>query len=206
MSEDEFFHISRKVPWCKHPALSAGQELTIGSAVNPYFNYYEEPKTFPVQQADHTFVQVKAMRFLNLVHKGQINPNNLPQDSLDVARHFMVLAREILWECVRKEKFSDLPSRQRCIWLASSESNVQDWLKRMECTSNYSILRVKARGTVHKADERLLLGDTESFSETINKAERYWSGTMDSGSLEEIIFEGKLTILEVMSERINLRR
>lgn len=197
----EFFHINRSVSWSVHQFLTVGQKVEVGTEINPYFAYFEKTlKTFPVTLDNGQVVHSPAVKFLGSVARGEVRSLDLPQIAFEVVRHFVTLARELFWESVRLSEFPDRPSRQRCLWLCPSLENARDWLSRLE-SKNYQILKVSVNGRLHTANELLLLGDSEPLEITRAKAREYWQGLQVEGCREEILFEGKMKVLEILEAK-----
>jgi hypothetical protein len=55
------------------------------------------------------------------------------------------------------------------------------------------------RRRIHRARETFLLGDSEPMSETIRKARQYWLGIVEDLATEEVIFEGRVSVMEVVA-------
>ncbi|EQA6229221.1 DUF2441 domain-containing protein [Enterobacter hormaechei] len=118
----------------------------------------------------------------------------------ETARYFSNYVRELIWENVRKSEFNDLPSRQKCIWLAQGEDNLQFWLSRIgKSSKDINVFKVVPSGILHSADEELLLTDIEPYDETLIKARQYWSGIITNQNSKEVLFEGSLKIGELIS-------
>ena len=43
------------------------------------------------------------------------------------------------------------------------------------------------------------MADSEPMEESIEKARQYWSGTIENEGTEEVLFEGKLIVHEILS-------
>jgi hypothetical protein len=114
-----------------------------------------------------------------------------------VARHFVMLARERFRESVRRAKFPDRPSRQHGLWLCPSLENACDRLPRLEC-NNYHSLKVSVKGRVHTANERWLMRESEPLAITRAQAKEYGQGLHVDGGREEILCEGRITVLEIL--------
>jgi hypothetical protein len=198
----DYYHINRIVDWSPFSKLNPGDQIDIGGMSNPYFRFFETRKiTYPVMLSDDTQLMVSGVRFLALVASGELPPpNNFPNIAHDLANHFTMYVRELIWEDVRKKEFPHLPSRQRCIWLIPSLTGVKYWIQRMGVSGEFQVLRVRAQGRIHKANELFLLGDSEPMEETIRNARQYWLGIGEDPNTEEIIFEGRVTVVDVMSE------
>ncbi len=141
---------------------------------------------------------VSGVRFVGAVAKGEVNSPNIAGIAYDLAKHLVAYVRELVWKDLRKKEFPHLPSRQRCIWLIPTLAGVKYWIKRMELSGEYQVLRVRLQGRIHKASESFLLGDSEPMEETIRKARQYWLGVVEAPNTEEIIFEGRVRVAEVV--------
>jgi hypothetical protein len=86
----------------------------------------------------------------------------------------------------------------RCVWLIPNADGVRFWLQRMSVGGQFRVVRVWVRGRLHTASESYLLQDSELMGETIEKARRYWRGDIEQAGTEEIIFEGRMHVEEVM--------
>lgn len=201
INQAEFFHINRRAAWSQYNLMSLNDEIEFGNEINPFFTYFIKSKrTYPVNDKGN-IIQVPAIKFLRAVSQNQVSCQNITNIALEIAQHFLMLAREVYWENIREKEFLDCPSRQKCAWLISSFESAQDWLSRLKCkeqNEQYQIVRVIATGRIHKANELLLLGDSEPLTETYKKAQEYWSGVMAKNSREEILFEGKVKVSEIM--------
>jgi hypothetical protein len=106
--------------------MKPGDVIEIGDRTNPFFGFYDvQPRTHAVVDQNGVMHQVPAICFLRLVQDGTVNAGNLGGDAYDTARHFLMLASELLWENVRLAEFPDRPSRQRCLFLIESIPDVK---------------------------------------------------------------------------------
>lgn len=198
-SSQEFYWINRTVPWSCFPPLKVGDTTETGSGFNPYFGFFlNHTEKFNVQVENEGQKDFLAVRFLQLVRDNVVSCPQLAQVSHRVAAHFVKLIGELLWEQVRKEEFPDLPSRQRCIFLNEDRSRVPYWIERLDCPTRCQVLRVRAAGRLHRADERLLIGDGYTLSEAWDRARAYWRGRLQDGLGNEILLEGRITVLEII--------
>ena len=53
---------------------------------------------------------------------------------------------------------------------------------------------------MHVASEQYLLGDSVPLEVAISKARQYWLGVIPAQNTEEIIFEGRFTVHEVIPQ------
>jgi hypothetical protein len=201
VNEQMYFHINSNANISPHPLMCCGDVIEVGQAINPFFNFYEVYKrTYPVTENPSGIVcQVSAIKFLKHVKDGVVTTTSLPTIAHDTANHFLMLARELFWENVRVAEYSDVPSRQRCIWLIESMEDVKKWIGHLGFRPNlYSIVRLRATGRTLKVDSNYLAGDSEALSVWLEKSRAYWSGKNSENPLPEVLFEGRIEIDEII--------
>lgn len=191
----EAFHVARTLIYNNNSPMAAGAKLRVGGSVNPFFGFYQNSRTYPVDTPQGR-INCKAIKFLNSVRDGQINCPNLPQIAAEVAQHYVMLSRELIMEEVRKEIAPDAPSRQLCVWLAQDLSEAQHWATRLG--NQGVIFRVSLSGSVHRADAGFLLGDSEPINVTYDRAKKYWQGENSDTPEMETLFVGELEVLEAL--------
>jgi hypothetical protein len=104
---------------------------------------------------------------------------------------------ELIFETIRKEQFSHLPSRQHCIFLCE-QTEVKHWYPAISdnLKTTPPIYEFEAKGKMHKADQRWLDLDILQHGNYLLAAQNYWSGNaFDSNARTtyEILFTGELT-------------
>ena len=199
--EKHYFHINRLLPYSPHQLLKEGDVADVGGESNPFFRFYETCKrTYPVTVEGGEIVQVPGVKFLGAVKRGEVNCHNLANVAAELSTHFAGLVGELIWEDVRKREFPHLPSRQRCVWLIPDLAGVKYWVARLGAASGtFQVLRVRCQGRIHIASEEFLLGDSIPLEEAISQARRYWLGVITNANTEEVIFEGRIIIQEVLA-------
>lgn len=198
--EIDYFHINRTISYSPHQLLNVGDSVDIGWESNPYFRQFEKNgKTYTITTNEGQSLQIPGVKFIGGVKRGEINSPNLAAIAYELSRHLAGLVGELIWEDVRRNEFPHLPSRQRCIWLIPDIAGVRYWISRLEIPpGTYQVLRVRCQGRIHIASEKHLLGDSVSLDEATRKARQYWLGVIPEPNTEEIIFEGRFTIHEVV--------
>lgn len=200
-SSEDYFHINRKTGWSPYDILAVDEKIDIGGASNPYFSFFEKyRKTVPVTNSDDgSLMDVPGVKFIGAVASGEVQSDNVAGIANDLLRHFVAYVRELIWEDVRAKEFPHLPSRQRCIWLIPNIEGVKFWVNRIGLTgTDFQVLRVRGQGRIHTASEDHLLGDSEPMDESIKKARQYWLGIVENQCTQEVIFEGRLKIHEIV--------
>ncbi|TAJ29712.1 DUF2441 domain-containing protein [Bosea sp. (in: a-proteobacteria)] len=194
VTKSVFFHVTRPVPWNEHQPLKVGDEIAVGHRTNPFFGFYEIPRTIPVQTPDGQLLS-PILTFLSAVRDGRIAASNLAGIAHDATQHYLILARELIWEEVRCEVAPTAPSRQRCIWLSDTVAAAEIWKQRLG--GDASLLTLECTGTIARVDAGFLLGDAQPLSETYANARSYWQGSVSKRAEPETLFRGKATVMSV---------
>ncbi|MFG0772892.1 DUF2441 domain-containing protein [Vibrio plantisponsor] len=199
-SDNIFFHINRTVPWYEMNKWNIGDVIETSDNHNPFFRFFKtHSKTYALTTPDNTVVQIPGKQFLVDVRDGKINCPNVAQVAVDLTAHFVNYVRELIWEDIRKNEFPHLPSRQRCLWLINDKQGVKYWLDRFGLDINdFQITKVKVDGKLHISSDEHLLIDSEPMDTTILKARAYWNGQISNPTSVEVLFEGKLQVIEII--------
>lgn len=197
----DYFHINRVVAYSPYALLNIDDSFDVGGESNPYFRFYEKnKKAYPLTNGAGQTTLIPGVKFIGGVQKGEINCATLPSIAHELSRHLAGLVGELIWEDIRRREFPHLPSRQRCIWLIPDVEGVRYWVSRLGVAlGTYQVLRVRCQGRMHIASEKYLLGDSVSLEDAVSQARQYWLGVIPEKNTEEIIFEGRVTVHEVLS-------
>ncbi|MCE5208323.1 MAG: DUF2441 domain-containing protein [Chloroflexi bacterium] len=110
----------------------------------------------------------------------------------NVAEDFAFYMRESVFEEIRKDFFSDLPSRKTCLWVLEYDA-IDYWRK----TMGGKLLKLKLTGVIHKADQRHLPNEVLPGNVIREKAFNYWTGSDGRNPIEEeLLFEGIVKVME----------
>ncbi|MDP1726879.1 MAG: DUF2441 domain-containing protein [Bacteroidota bacterium] len=125
------------------------------------------------------------------------NPILTIKEAIDSLGNTLRIIRELAFETIRNSFYPELPSRHKCIWLIPDNEQSYDFWKNILQSKHQKIFKVIiVNGKIHRAAQKWLIGGTFPLNETISKAHKYWKGE-DSGNVEdEVLFEGKIRILE----------
>jgi hypothetical protein len=205
VKDQDYYHINRLVDWSPHRnPLSVGEAIDVGGSSNPYFRLFETVgATYPLVQGGQVTQRIPGVRFLELVRDGVINPSNLARDAFDLASYLARHIGEFVFEDVRRREFPHLPSRQRCVWLIPNQDGARYWVRRLGMVEegvDFQVVRVRVQGRLHTASESYLVTDSMPLLEVITRARQYWLGIVEEAGTEEIIFEGRMRVEEVMPE------
>lgn len=180
-------------------ALVLDQQVTAGTAYNPFFKFYERTIEYPVTDGvSGSITQVNAVDWLLRVKAATIRTSYemLTLKAVEVSQHYMMLARELLMEQIRLEEFEGRPpSRQKCLFLADSVDEARSWMPLLGGSG--VVCELTCTGTIHRADSRLLVRNSEGLSKTRQNARAYWRGEVGDDPRMEILFEGKAVVSAV---------
>ena len=203
-----FYHINSTANASKHDLMRRGNIIDVGRESNPFFGFYETwQRSYSVRnKKTDTTEAVPPIQFLRRVKDKDItldDPNILPQLSLEIGRHFMMLARELVWEAVRLNEFPEAPSRQRCIWLTRTVEQAREWAPRMNIDlklqpQTYWIVSLRATGKAFEADGNFLAGDAELLPVWHEKARQYWLGEKSASPQTEVLFNGTVEVVDII--------
>lgn len=120
-----------------------------------------------------------------------------PEFMLDILIKSNRRYTELIFENIRIEKYSNLPSRLNCIFLCE-KCEVKKWYPAI--SDNYKttppIYEFDINGKVHKADQRWLDQDILPHGNYIQAGQKYWAGDLfdqNNETTHEILFTGELT-------------
>ena len=112
--------------------------------------------------------------------------------------------RELAAEEVRKEKYSDYPSRLNCMFLSEKREVALENLKtfyQKGFGTHFQAIAVKLEGRLFYARSKGLQRNGSSYGEYLRIADEYWSQDQNSTEeVKEILFEGKAEVVEIMEE------
>ncbi|MET4121979.1 hypothetical protein ABIB85_008435 [Bradyrhizobium sp. JR1.5] len=134
-------------------------------------------------------VELRAVEFLKQVEAGHVNCPILPTIAVEVARHYVMLCRELIMEDIRLAEFKgEPPSRQRCLYACETPEEARHWKQLVGLGS--TVCELTCTGTIHRADASHLLGDSEPLSVTRERARKYWRGEAGESPQWETLFVG----------------
>ncbi len=190
VQDRKLYHLTVTKPYKQ--ALVAGQIVRVGETYNPFFGFYENAREYPITDRNTgATVNVKAVSWLRWVKEGTIQPSPdvLARIGFEVAQHYVMLCRELLMEEIRRDEFGGAPpSRQRCLYACDTLDEARYWNERIG--DKAAICELTGTGTIHRADARLLLGDSEPLSVTKYRARQYWRGEIGPDPEMETLFIG----------------
>lgn len=200
----KFFHIHKH----NSPKWFEGARLSFGLEPNNSWRAFEmarrgitNPKSNEVYTVD--LVALRALEFyrkqkpkdarLGFYHHDPVVTLAETLDSLFLATR---MVRELIFEDVRRQLYTALPSRTSCIWLIPEDPrSVRFWLDNMR--GDYKkVYRVNATGEMHRATQQIVMGDTISMNEWRKRAMDYWNGAKSESHDDEVLLSGDIEVLE----------
>jgi hypothetical protein len=165
--------------------------------INNFNSYYDNyfPK-IPIDNVEYPIIEAMSIINSRKLYANEKNAEIIVNQLHSIANELAIYMRESIFEEIRAEYFSDLPSRKSCIWLCEKES-VKYWLKALNAGSNFRIFKLELTGVIHKADQRHLKAEVLPCELIRENAFNYWTGTDGNNHEEqEILFEGIINILD----------
>jgi len=156
-----------------------GEKYTSDLVTRHAFDVYTREQPAPFQMKDYHF-----------------NPIFTLREAIDSLGNSLKIIRELAFESIRKEFYSELPSRHKCIWLIPNNKQSFDFWRSTLLNEKQKVFKLAVDGKIHRTAQKWLIGGTLPLDEMNSKAHSYWKGE-DSGSIEdEILFTGKVKVLE----------
>ena len=124
------------------------------------------------------------------------NPIRTLKESIDSLGNALKICREISFESIRKDFYPKLPSRQKCIWLIPNNGESLEFWKNVIKNKQRRIFKVAVEGNIHRAAQEWLVGGTFSVNRWNEMAHNYWKGENSGTIQDEVLFCGKIKILD----------
>lgn len=119
--------------------------------------------------------------------------------AVDVLRRYLLLVREYVFEDVRFNSFSALPSRQKCLWVIKDNGNINESIEFWwnELNREGKLLKLEINGDLFQSDETHLGLELVPIESLKSKAESYWRGELrDDPTHYEYLFIGDAKVLD----------
>lgn len=122
------------------------------------------------------------------------------KEATDCLGRTMMIIRELVFETIRKEFYPQLPSRHNCIWLTPDDKASLEFWSKLVYGRHKRIFRVETEGIIHRAAQKWLITATQPLNEINSLAHNYWKGEGAGVMEDEILFTGKLKIIEELAK------
>ena len=132
-------------------------------------------------------------------------------DDNDFAHHLKVALRELALEEVRREKYSNYPSRLASLYVSNTLEDAEKWYNLFIDLGRptYSIVKVETDGNEFIGDAQNCFDGTKDKKKNLELAEYYWKGNSNYKNKEpiiEILIDGKIKVVEIIKENERLKR
>lgn len=195
----EYFNVNRLVRNHCNPLKKGDVINTADKLFNPYhYNLLMFSKEFSLHNGKFPF-----LNFFNEVASGKLTEiggttENIALLAQLALENYVALVRELHFENIRREEFPGCPSRNRCIWLASTIDDAKWWQQELGNANESQILRVEIEHETFTTNDEFLKNEAEDYKDTIANARKYWRGLGGGGKVEHL-YEGRMTVVEVMA-------
>lgn len=131
--------------------------------------------------------------------------NSQKYEGQELSHEVDVALRELALEKVRKEKYSEYPSRMASIYVTKSFEEADQWGEYFARLGRptYGIAKVKVNGNIFEGDAYKCFDGTPYEDENLRMAERYWrNGENEDGErpIIEILADGDIEIVDIVKE------
>jgi hypothetical protein len=197
IKNQEFYHIHKCLGKQYEHLWRVGSEINFTKKqINNFNTFYDN--YYPTICIDETSYSI--MDALNLIQKNKLyssveNTKIILEKLETITKQQAIYIRESIFEEIRADHFTDLPSRKSCIWVC--EEHALEYWKELLLEANCKIFKVNLTGVIHKADQKHLKADVLPCELIRKNAFNYWTGS-DSKNISEveILFEGLVKIVE----------
>lgn len=130
--------------------------------------------------------------------------NNLVLNLSEQLEEYDFIVRELAFEEVRKQSYSNCPSRLRCMFLTDSKEQCLKGVKTFYQKGHgtfFQAVAVKLTGTLFYAISECAIRAGLSYNDYVKMAHKYWSQSQEqTDTIKEILFEGEAEIVEILDE------
>ena len=173
-----------------------GNTLIIGEKFNNF--YYE------IYNTEHLKDEKDANEHLINMRKEQnlILNNDTSNLIFQTVNDDAMITRELMFEEVRKEEYTDLPSRLKCLYVCKTKKEMNDWINIFNRTNkkDFQLLKLKLTGKIFVGDASFILRQNISLNRKKEQAKMYWSGKKKD-NINEYLFVGTAVVEEVLNEK-----
>lgn len=126
-------------------------------------------------------------------------------ENVKLEHHLSVALRELAMEEVRKNKYSDYPSRLSSLYLSNTLEDAKKWYNIFLNLgrTTYSIVKVEVNGRIFEGDAWNCFEGTINKNKNLELAENYWSkknNIVEKPPITEIIADGKIKVIEIIKK------
>ena len=111
--------------------------------------------------------------------------------------------RELILEEIRREYYSNLPSRYKCMWLTDRDS-ISHWIETLRIKRGYQVFKVEVNGNIFTSADSLLPPINLPHGEIYDLSHKYWnpdSSYLEQAKDREYLVEGEVKLLEKLVDK-----
>ena len=129
------------------------------------------------------------------------NPKDYEKVELD--HHLKVALRELALEEVRKEKYSEYPSRLASLYVSNSLEEAEKWYDTFIKLGRkvFSIVKLEIDGNIFVGDAWNCFDGTIDKNKNLELAENYWKyekNNIGKDPIVEILVDGNIKVIEII--------
>ena len=180
--------------------INTGQRLQVGNTLiigEKFNNFYYE-----IYNTEHLKDEKDANEHLINMKKEQnlILNNDTANLIFQTVNDDAMITRELMFEEVRKEEYTDLPSRLKCLYVCKTKKEMNDWINIFNKTNkkDFQLLKLKLTGKIFVGDASFILRQNISLNRKKEQAKMYWSGKKKD-NINEYLFVGTAVVEEVLN-------
>lgn len=175
--------------------LNVGNVLNIGDRYNNfYYEIYDSEYLLEEKDANEILINKRKNKDYTI---SDIEEFKLVYETIN---NSAMITRELIFEEVRKETDSNLPSRLKCLYVCNSLEEIEEWLNIFKRTNkkDYQILELELTGKVFTGDASYILRQNISLNKKREQAREYWNGNKINNH-NESLFEGEATVKKIIN-------
>ncbi len=145
----------------------------------------------------------RVMSKKDIVDDIYVNPNKYNISELE--HHEKVAIRELALEEIRKDMFSQYPSRLKCLYVSDTLADAKIWC---DCFVNwgrptYNIVKLKINGKKFVGDSYNCFEPSFNKADNLLMAKKYWQNDANiygKTPINEILVNGDIEVVEIVEE------
>ena len=199
VTRGRFYTVNRVQEQIGNKLFEKGQVLKIGNSLNPGSLFPETVRRecYGIKREDGS--DITPIDLIKAVNAGRIKaPGNFSDFICELISSLNKNVFELVFEEVRSESFSAVPSRRTCIWVLETIDEARQWEKMFKRYGPTKTVELLATGIIHRGDARWLKIDDDPLIEIREKAHNYWQAKLTTDPEPEILFEGTAEVVDIL--------
>lgn len=182
--------------------INTGDELEVGNIIdmrNRYNKFHDE-----IYDSEYLLDGMDAnMLLVNKRRNKEYANFDMDEFRLvfETVNNSAMVTRELIFEEVRKEVDTELPSRMKCLYVCENMEDINKWLEIFKRTNkknkDYQIVKLELTGKCVTLDASYVLRQNISLNKKREQAKSYWNGEVKDDE-KEVLFEGIAVVKEII--------